>query len=163
MLGCKPLGESIRVRLSKKTAAHYCTNVQLSKKTYVRVQKKSFRLRLSAPAHWITSIEEISLQRGTAKNIRYPRVAPCFPQISRERGPPLHTCCPCFAVEFSRGYPEESGYEQGLTDIRMRWCKEHKYLDKFGPPERNTIRPVWWFVFPQVLSPILEGCLFALI
>ena len=67
MLGCKPLGESIRVRLSKKTAAHYCTNVQLSKKTYVRVQKKSFRLRLSAPAHWITSIEEISLQRGTAK------------------------------------------------------------------------------------------------
>ena len=67
MLGCKPLGESIRVRLSKKTAAHYCTNVQWSKKTYVRVQKKSFRLRLSAPAHWITSIEEISLQRGTAK------------------------------------------------------------------------------------------------
>ena len=100
---------------------------------------------------------------GYCKNIRYPRVAPCFPQISRDRGPPLHTCCRCFTVGFSRGYPEENGYEQGLTDIRMRWCKEHKYLDKFGPPERNTIRPVWWFVFPQVLSPILEGSLFALI
>ena len=25
------------------------------------------------------------------------------------------------------------------------------------PPERNTLRPVWWFVFPLVLFDVLEG------
>ena len=39
----------------------------------------------------------------------------------------------------------------------MRWCKEHKDLDRFGPLERNTLRPVWWFVFPLVLFDVLEG------
>jgi len=45
----------------------------------------------------------------------------------------------------------------------MRWCKEHKDLDRFGPPERNTLRSVWWFVFPLVLFDVLKGSLFALI
>jgi len=45
----------------------------------------------------------------------------------------------------------------------MRWCKEHKDLDRFGPLERNTLRPVWWFVFPLVLFDVLEGSLLALI
>jgi len=36
-------------------------------------------------------------------------------------------------------------------------------LDRFGPPERNTLRPVWWFVFPLVLFDVLEGSLLALI
>ena len=62
--------------------------------------------------------------------------------------------CWCFTVGFSEEYPEESGYEQRLTEIRTRWCKEHKDLDRFGPPERNTLRPVWWFVFPLVLFDI---------
>ena len=39
----------------------------------------------------------------------------------------------------------------------MRWCKEHKDLDRFGPPERNTLRPVWWFVFPLALSNVFGG------
>ena len=56
--------------------------------------------------------------------------------------------CQCFTIGFSEGYPEESGYELGLAEIRTRWGKEHKDLDRFGPPERNTLRPVWWFVFP---------------
>ena len=42
-------------------------------------------------------------------------------------------------------------------------CKEHKDLDRFRPLERNTLRPVWWFVFPLVLFNALEGSLFALI
>ena len=71
--------------------------------------------------------------------------------------------CRCFTVGFSEGYPKENGYEQGLAGIRMRWCKEHKDLDRFGPPERNTLRPVWWFVFPLVLFDVLEGSLPALI
>ena len=45
----------------------------------------------------------------------------------------------------------------------MSRCKEHKDLDRFGLPERNTLRPVWWFVFPLVLFDVLEGSLFALI
>ena len=42
-------------------------------------------------------------------------------------------------------------------------ARNTKILDRFGPPERNTLRPVWWFVFPLVLFDILEGSLFALI
>ena len=30
----------------------------------------------------------------------------------------------------------------------MRWCKEHKDLDRFRLLERNTLRPVWLFVLP---------------
>ena len=71
--------------------------------------------------------------------------------------------CYSFTVGFSEGYPEESGYELGLAEIRTRWCKEHKDLDRFRPPEHNTLRPVWWFVFPLVLFDVLEGSLFALI
>ena len=65
--------------------------------------------------------------------------------------------CRCFTIGFSEEYPEESGYEQRLTEIRTRWCKEHKDLDRFGPPERNTLRPVWWFVFPLVLFDVFGG------
>ena len=45
----------------------------------------------------------------------------------------------------------------------MRWCKEHKDLDRFVLPERNTLRPVWWFVFSLVLFDVLKGSLSALI
>ena len=45
----------------------------------------------------------------------------------------------------------------------MRWCKEHKDLDRFGPSERNTLHLVWWFVFSLVLFDVLEGSLPALI
>ena len=41
--------------------------------------------------------------------------------------------------------------------------KEHKELDRFRLPERNALRPVWWFVFPLVLFDVLEGSLFSLI
>ena len=34
---------------------------------------------------------------------------------------------------------------------------------RFRPPEHNTLRPVWWFVFPLVLFDVLEGSLSALI
>ena len=27
----------------------------------------------------------------------------------------------------------------------------------FRPPERSTLRPLWWFVFPQVLFDVLRG------
>ena len=40
---------------------------------------------------------------------------------------------------------------------------EHKDLDRFGPPERNTLHPAWWFVFPLVLLDVFEGSLPALI
>ena len=46
---------------------------------------------------------------------------------------------------------------QGIAEIRIRWCKEHKDLDRFRPPERNTLRHVWWFVFPQVLFDVFGG------
>ena len=45
----------------------------------------------------------------------------------------------------------------------MRWCKEHKDLDRFRPPERNTLRTVWLFVFPQILFDVVEGSMSALI
>ena len=37
---------------------------------------------------------------------------------------------------------------QGLVEIKTQWCEEHKDLDRFRPPERNTLRVVWWFVLP---------------
>ena len=40
---------------------------------------------------------------------------------------------------------------------------EHKDLDRFGPPERNTLHPAWWFVFPLVLLDVFKGSLPALI
>ena len=75
----------------------------------------------------------------------------------------MGTSCRCFTVGFSEWYPEESGCRQGLAEIRMRWCKEHKDLDRFRLPERNTLRLVWLFVFPQVLFDVLEGSLLVLI
>ena len=72
--------------------------------------------------------------------------------------PTVGASCRCFTVGFSEGYPEDSSYE-----IIMRWCKEHKDLDRFRPLERNTLRSVWWFVFPLVLFDVLEGSLPALI
>ena len=39
----------------------------------------------------------------------------------------------------------------------------NKDLDRSGPPERNTLCPMWWFVFPLVLFDVLEGSLSALI
>ena len=53
-----------------------------------------------------------------------------------------------FSRKLSKGYPEEIDCRQGLAGIRMRWCIEYKDLDRFRPPERNTLRPVWWFVLP---------------
>ena len=37
---------------------------------------------------------------------------------------------------------------QGLVEIKTQWCEEHKDLDRFRPPERNTLRLVWLFVLP---------------
>jgi len=45
-------------------------------------------------------------------------------------------------------YLEEIDCRQGLAEIRARWYKEHKDLDRLGPPERNILRPVWLFVLP---------------
>jgi hypothetical protein len=59
------------------------------------------------------------------------------------RGPTVGASCWCFIVGFSEGYPDESGCRQGLAEIRTQWCKEHKDLDMFKPPTRNTLRPVW--------------------
>ena len=42
-------------------------------------------------------------------------------------------------------YPKVVDCRQGLAKIRMRWCKEYKYLDRFRPPERNILRLVWLF------------------
>ena len=75
------------------------------------------------------------------------------------------TRCRCSATKLSEGYPEEIDCGQRLAEIRTRWCKEHKDIDRFGPPERNTLRPVWWFVSPLILFDVspLEGSLLALI
>ena len=54
----------------------------------------------------------------------------------------------CLATKLSKEYPEEIDCRQELAKIRTRWCKEHKDLDRFGPPERNTLRLVWLFVLP---------------
>ena len=52
---------------------------------------------------------------------------------------------------------------QGLVEIKTQWCEEHKDLDRFRPPECNTLRPVWWSIFPLVLFEVLVGSLLALI
>jgi len=54
----------------------------------------------------------------------------------------------CLATKLSKEYPEEIDCRQKLTKIRMRWCKEHKDLDRFGQPKLNTLRPMWWFLLP---------------
>ena len=59
--------------------------------------------------------------------------------------------CRCLAAKLCEGYSEEIDCRQGLTKIRTRWCKEHKDLDRFAPPERNTLRPVWWLVLLYVI------------
>ena len=48
------------------------------------------------------------------------------------RGPTVGASYRCFTVGFSERYPEESGCRQGLAEIRTRWCKEHKNLDRFS-------------------------------
>ena len=73
------------------------------------------------------------------------------------------SACQCFSAKLSEVYPKKIDYRQRLAEIRMRWCKEHKDLDRFRPSECNTLRPVWWFVFPLVLFDVLEGSLLALI
>ena len=52
----------------------------------------------------------------------------------------------CLTTKLSEVYLEEIDCRQGHAKIRTRWCKEHKDLDRFRPPKRNTIRPVWLFV-----------------
>ena len=54
----------------------------------------------------------------------------------------------CLATKLSKEYPEEIDCRQELAKIRTRWCKEHKDLDRFRPPERNNLRHVWLFVLP---------------
>jgi len=56
------------------------------------------------------------------------------------------THCRCLTAKLSDVYPEEIDCRQRLAGIRTRWCKEHKDLDR--PLERNTLRPMWWFVLP---------------
>ena len=74
--------------------------------------------------------------------------------------------CQCLVVKPTTGIPRVVDCRQRLAEIRMRWCKKHKDLDRFRPPEHNTLRPVWLFVLPYVLicgSLFLEGSLPALI
>jgi len=65
--------------------------------------------------------------------------------------------------------PSPEGWLPGEVQAIPRiysWSKNTRTLENlewFGPPERNTLRLVWWFVFPQVLFDVLEGSLFALI
>ena len=47
-----------------------------------------------------------------------------------------------------RDTPKKIDCRHELAEIRARWSKEHKDLDRFGPPERNTLRPVWRIVLP---------------
>ena len=56
--------------------------------------------------------------------------------------------CWCFTAKPTEGYPEVVDCRQGLAKIRTQWCKKHRDLDRFRPPERNTLRPVWLFVLP---------------
>ena len=60
----------------------------------------------------------------------------------------VETLCRYLTTKLSEVYPKEIDCRQVLAEIRMRWCKEHKDLDRFGLPERNTLRPVWLFVLP---------------
>ena len=71
-----------------------------------------------------------------------------FTQYSRTRKASTRIVCRCLTAMLSKVYPEEIDCRQGLVEIGMRWCKEHKDLDRFMPLERNTLRPVWWFVLP---------------
>ena len=65
--------------------------------------------------------------------------------------------CRCLIAKLFEVCPKEIDCRQGLAEIRTRWCKKYKDLDKFRPPERNTLRPVWWFVFPLVLFDFWRG------
>jgi len=79
----------------------------------------------------------------------------------------------CLTAKPTEGYPKVVDCRQGLAKIRMLWCKEHKDLERFRPPERNTLRLVWLFVLPlesidhrdvyRVVSCDLEESLPALI
>ena len=62
----------------------------------------------------------------------------------------LTWCASCWSLttKLSKVYPKEIDCRQGLAEIRTRWCKEHEDLDRFGPPERNTLHLVWLFVLP---------------
>ena len=65
----------------------------------------------------------------------------CMAMMTLRDLPHICTCtwCRCFTGRFSEVYTEESGWRQGLAEIRTRWCKEHRDLDRFRPPERNTL------------------------
>ena len=49
-----------------------------------------------------------------------------------------YSLCRCFTGKLSEVYSKEIDCRQGLAEIRTRWCKKHKDLDKFGPLECNT-------------------------
>jgi len=54
--------------------------------------------------------------------------------------------CRCLTTKLFEVYLEEIDCRHELAEIRIRWCKEYKDLDRYGPPERNTLLPVCWFV-----------------
>ena len=82
----------------------------------------------------MSSAQELSLQH-------------MFPKHKAIGSTPIRSAsCPCLAAKLSEVYREDIDCRQGLVGIRMRRCKEHKDLDRFRPLERNTLRPVWWFV-----------------
>ena len=62
-----------------------------------------------------------------------------------------------------RGIPRRVLMSRDSSRSECIGARNNKDLDRFRPPERNTLRPVWWFVFPLVLFDCLEGSLLALI
>ena len=47
-----------------------------------------------------------------------------------------------------RGIPRRVVMSRDSSESERDGARNTKDLDRFRPPERNTLRPVWWFVFP---------------
>jgi hypothetical protein len=86
-----------------------------------------------------------------------------FLGCSLARPPTWRASCRCFTGKLSEVYPEEIDCRQGLAEIGTRWYKEHKDLDRFRLPERNTLRPVWCLYCLRCCSMFLKGSLPAFI
>jgi len=56
-----------------------------------------------------------------------------FFRWSSPKFPTWRASCRCFTAKLSEVYFEKIVCRHGLVEIRTRWCKEHKDLDRFRP------------------------------
>ena len=57
-------------------------------------------------------------------------------------------CVGVLPLGFPKGIPRRVVMSRDSPGSECDGARNTRILNKFRPPERNTLRPVWWFVLP---------------